>query len=145
MTSSMREKPASERRILCTEEIVACYETLGELARAQVECLRRGDVAGFGRVVEEKGALIEELRRSQDDGNAAGGAHEGEPARVVAQLVARAENALAAVLEKEAEALALVSGLRDAIGSELSHVTRGDAGLRSYRGGVAARLVDERR
>lgn len=145
MTPAASSNPASEARSLCTEAIVECYESLVELARVQVDCLRRGDMEGFGRIVEEKGTLIGRIRRSQDEANVSAEAQESIPARIADRLAERAEKALAAVLEKEAEALALVSGLRDAIGSELAHVTRGDAGLQSYRGAVAARLVDERR
>ena len=68
-----------------------------------------------------------------------------ERARTTDALAARAESALVALLDLESEALALITGLRDAIGNELSLIARGDAGLRSYRGGIAARLVDERR
>jgi len=145
MTAEPRDRPAPRARPLCTEEIVSCYEALVELARGQVESLRRGDVAGFGRLVEEKGRVIRRIRRAQETASEPGSPSQRLSERVVSRLVERAERALEIVLEKEAEALALVTGLRDAIGSELSHVTRGDAGLRSYRGAVAARLVDERR
>lgn len=130
----------------CTEEIVSDYEALAVLAREQTASLRRGDLLSFARIVERKGEIVGRIR-----GALAGGAtpFSADAASGRAQkadaLAARAESALVALLELESEALALITGLRDAIGNELSLVTRGDAGLRSYRGGIAARLVDERR
>lgn len=145
MSGNGRAGAAPARRARCDAETVSCYEALVDLARGQVECLRRGDVAGFGRLVEEKGSLVGKIRRAQEGGGAASETR-GTPSAVEEmRLAERARAALEKVLEKEAEALALVTGLRDAIGNELSHVTRGDAGLRSYRGVGAARLVDERR
>ena len=130
----------------CTEEIVSGYEELVILAREQAASLRRGDLLSFTGIVERKGEILGRIRsalagdatpRTEDP--ASGRAHKMDA------LAARAESALVALLELESEALALITGLRDAIGNELSLVTRGDAGLRSYRGGIAARLVDERR
>ena len=130
----------------CTEEIVGGYEALVVLAREQTESLRRGDMSSFARIVERKGEIVGWIR-SAVDGNAAQRSDDkvSEHAGKTDALAARAESALVALLELESEALALITGLRDAIGNELSLVARGDAGLRSYRGGIAARLVDERR
>ena len=130
----------------CTEEIVGSYEELVVLAREQAASLRRGDLLSFARVVERKGEIVGQIRTAlagdatpRTEDSASGRANKTDA------LAARAESALVALLELESEALALVTGLRDVIGNELSLVARGDAGLRSYRGGIAARLVDERR
>jgi hypothetical protein len=130
----------------CTEEIVGDYEALVVLAREQTASLRRGDLSSFARIVERKGEIVGRIQ-SAVGGGGAQRTNNGASvrARTSDALAARAESALVALLELESEALALITGLRDAIGNELSLVARGDAGLRSYRGGSAARLVDERR
>jgi len=132
-------------RVVLTEELVSVYERLVPLAAEQVACLRRGDIAGFERLLGQKERVIEEARarigaesERLADAIPSGAADD-------ARLVARAEEAIRNVLANEQQALAVLLAARDQVSGELSGLARADAGLRGYGGAAAAtRAYDQR-